>query len=314
MRTKTIATPSPGRAPIDAAARQRERSLLLTSAFDVLIDIAMIVVALWANSLLMGAEALRGTLLNAFEIMLLLLLRQIHRGRTYSYDYGPGKLEQFANFGIGAAMGLAGLWVAATAAYRWWHPPDQVRLGLYFAAAVGAINLVENAGTLWLLWRSGRDGSSLIILGQIRTRFAKLVGSAIVLCALGLNAAFAHTRLGDAAEVAGSGFVALVMLNLAVSMWRRALPSLLDRTLEESQQAMINRALVSHFEKYDGLVSVRSRISGNTPLVEVVLGFAEDRKIGEIQRVVDDVATEVRGHIPAARVTVVPTAWRPHGG
>ncbi|HWA78797.1 MAG TPA: cation transporter, partial [Acetobacteraceae bacterium] len=283
----------------------------VAGAFDMIILIGMFVTAFWANSLIMGAEGLRGLLLILFELIVLLLLRRIHRGRTHSFDYGPGKLEQFANFTIGTAMGLGGLWVAATAAYRWWNPPEQVRLGLEFAGAVAAINVMENAATLWLLWRSGRDGSSIIILGQVRTRTAKLICSVIVLCALAVNALFADQPIGSAAEVMGSGFVALVMFLLAASMWRRALPSLLDRTLEESQQQMINRALVSHFDAYDGLVSVRSRLSGNTPLVEVVLGFTEERKIGEIQRVVDNVAKEVRRYIPGSLVTVVPTALKP---
>ncbi|HUC17844.1 MAG TPA: cation transporter [Acetobacteraceae bacterium] len=300
-----------GHVSIDAAARQRERSMLVAGAFDTVILLGMFVAAFWANSLIMIAEGLRGLLLILFELIVFLLLRRIHRGRTHSFDYGPGKLEQFANFAIGTAMGLGGFWVAATAAYRWGHPPTQASLGLDFAGAVAAINVMENAATLWLLWQSGRDGSSIIILGQVRTRVAKLVCSLIVLCALIVNALFADRPIGAAAEVLGSAFVALVMLHLAASMWRRALPSLLDRTLEESQQQMINRALVSHFDDYDGLVSVRSRLSGNTPLVEVVLGFTADRKIGEIQRVVDNVAKEVRQYIPGSLVTVVPTAWSP---
>ncbi|HTU55926.1 MAG TPA: cation transporter [Acetobacteraceae bacterium] len=305
--------PSRGHAVVDEAARRRERSMLVACVSDIVVLIGMIVTALWANSLMLGAEALRNVLLITFQMLALLLLRNIHRGRTRSFDYGAGKLEHFANFGIGVAMGIGGLWVAAGAAYRWWHPPEQVRLGLEFAAAVSAIHVVQNALAFWLLWRSGRDGSSLIMLGQVRTRLAKVICSAVVLCGLAVNATFAGGPVGVAAEVMGSAFMALVMLQLALSMWRQALPSLLDRTLEESQQAMINRALASHFEDYDGLVAVRSRISGKTPLVEVVLGFIEDRKMGEIQRVVDNVASEVREHIPGALVTVVPTAWRPRG-
>jgi divalent metal cation (Fe/Co/Zn/Cd) transporter len=184
-------------------------------------------------------------------------------------------------------------------------------LGLIFAAVVGVANVAQNGMAFWALWRAGRDGASVIMVGQVRTRLAKLMSSGLVLGALCVNAAFGDGPVGLAAEVLGSGFVALVMLELAVSMWRRALPSLLDHSLEEAQQALINRALISHFEEYDDLVAVRSRISGNIPLVEVVLGFAAHRAIGEIQIVVDKVAKEVRDLIPASVVTVMPVAWRP---
>ncbi len=297
--------PSPS-SPVDAVALQRERSMLLAGSSDLVIIIAAFAVGLWANSLMMGAEALRGLLLLALETVLFLLLRRIHRGRTHDFDYGAGKLEQFANLGIGTAMGLGGLWVGGSAAYRWWHPPDQTSLGLVFAAVVGVVNVAQNGWAFWALWRAGRDGASVIMVGQIRTRLAKLISSTLVLGALCVNAAFGDGPVGVAAEVLGSGFVALVMFELAVSMWRRALPSLLDRTLEEAQQELIDRALISHFDEYDDLVAVRSRVSGNTPLVEVVLGFTADRRIGEIQLVVDKVTRSVQALIPSSVVTVTP--------
>jgi divalent metal cation (Fe/Co/Zn/Cd) transporter len=282
--------------------------MLLAALSDVVVIIAAAAVGIWANSLMIGAEVLRGTLLLSLELLLLVLLRRIHRGRTREFDYGAGKLEQFANLGIGAAMGLGGLWVAASAVYRWAHPPEQAGLGLAFAAAVGLVNVIQNGLAFWALWRAGRDGASLIMVGQVRTRLAKFTSSGIVFGALCVNAAFGAGPVGLLAEVLGSGFVALVMLQLAVSMWRQALPSLLDRTLEEGQQTLINRVLAGNFEAYDDLVAVRSRISGSTPMVEVVLGFAPQRQIGEIQGVADTVAREVEELLPGSVVTVTPVA------
>ncbi len=293
---------------IPAAARDRERSMLVATLSDFVLILVAVAAGVWANSLMILAESLRGTLLFALELMLLLLLRRIHRGRTHDFDYGSGKMEQFANLGIGLAMGLGGLWVAGAAAYRWWNPPDQASLGLVFAALVGGVNVLQNGVAFRGLWLAGRDGSSVIMVGQIRTRLAKLVSSGIVLVALCANAVFGDGPLGVAAEVLGSGFVALVMLELAVSMWRQSLPSLLDRTLAEAQQELINRSLISHFEQYDELVAVRSRLSGDTPMVEIVLGFAGHRQMAEIQQVVDKVAADLRHLIPGSIVSVAPVA------
>lgn len=291
---------------LDAAALARERSMLLAALTDLLLIVGLFITGVWANSLMIIAEGVRALLLVALEFLLLLLLRRIQRGRTFDFDYGPGKLEQFANAGIGTAMGVAGLWVAANAAYRWWNPPDQAAVGLLFAACVGAANLIQNAIVFRALWKAGRDGASVIMTGQVRTRLAKLVSSALVLLALGVNLAFSGGPIGHMAEVVGSAFVAFVMLQLAVSMWRQALPSLLDRTLEERQQRLINRALVSHFEAYDSLIAVRSRLSGNTPYVEIELGFSPERSMGDVQSVADRVRAEVTALIPGAVVMVVP--------
>lgn len=293
---------------IDALALRRERSIMFAGLSDMVVIVAALVAALWGNSLMMAAEALRGQLLVAMEMLLLILLRRIHRGRTHGFDYGAGKLEQFGNLAIGTAMGLGGLWVGAAAAYRWWNPPQQVALGLGFAVLVGVVNVAQNGVAFAGLWRASRDGTSLIMIGQVRTRLAKLISSGIVCAALFVNVGLGGSVWGLLAEVLGSGFVALVMLQLAVEMWRQALPSLLDHTLDEARQRSINRVLVQHFEGYDELLAVRSRLSGNTALVEVVLGFQPQRLIGDIQVVVDHVAKDVGDLIPGAFVSIIPVA------
>jgi divalent metal cation (Fe/Co/Zn/Cd) transporter len=297
---------------IDPASRQRERSILFAGLSDMAIILAALIAAVWGNSLMMAAEALRGLLLVIMEMLLLVLLRRIHRGRTHGFDYGAGKLEQFGNLAIGTAMGLGGLWVGGTAAFRWWNPPEQATAGLSFAVLVGVVNVVQNGMALVGLWRAGRDGTSLIMVGQVRTRLAKLISSVIVFAALCINALLGDKVGGLLAEVLGSGFVALIMLQLAVEMWRHALPSLLDRTLDESRQQAINRVLAQHFDGYDELQSVRSRLSGNMALVEVVLGFEPQRPIGEIQIVIDRVAKDVGDLIPGALVSIIPVALQHH--
>lgn len=282
--------------------------MLLAGLSDVVIICLALVAAIWGNSLMMAAETLRGALLVALEMVLLVLLRRIHRGRTQQFDYGAGKLEQFANLGIGTAMGLAGAWVAVSAAYRWWNPPAHASGGLIFAVAIGALNLVQNGLALWGLWRAGQDGTSLIINGQIRTRLTKLASSGIVFVALCVNATLGSGVWGRIAEVAGSAFVAIVMLELAVSMWRQALPSLLDRTLDEGRQSAINQVLAAHFEGYDDLIAVRSRLSGKTAFVEVVLGFDPKLTIGEVQSWADRMTADIGELIPEASVAIIPTA------
>lgn len=282
--------------------------MLVAALSDSGILVMYLIAGFWANSLTILAEWLRGTLLLILEVVLLFLLRRIHRGRIEAYDYGSGKIEQFANLSIGVVMGLAGLWVGGTAAYRWWYPPEQASAGLVFCAVAGALNVVVNGAAFWVLWRAGRDGTSVIMLGQIRTRLTKLISSAVVLLALMVNALFGDSRIGIAAEVLGSAFVSLVMLELAVSMWRNSLPSLLDATLAEAQQERINRALARHFDAYDDLVAVRSRLSGRTPIIEITLGFAGRREMAEVQQVVGRLSAEVEALIPGARVLVIPVA------
>lgn len=305
---------SPPRPPLlDASALRRERSILLACLLDWALILPYLAVGLAANSLTLVAEAMRGALMVLLEMVLLVVMRRIHRGRTGEYEYGVAKLEQFANLSIGVAMGAAGLWVVFSAVTRWWSPPEQAGLGLVLATALSAANLAMNAIALRALWLAGRDGTSAIMTVQIRSRVVKLLSSGIVALAIAVNTGAgliggAPAWLAPFAEAAGTGFVGVVMIQLSVSLWRESVPHLLDRSLDEARQASINRALAAHFMDYDALLGVRSRVAGKEAQVEIALGFAPERRIGEIQRVADAVAAEIGMLIPGSVVTVTPVA------
>lgn len=297
-----------GAVAVDPVALERERSILIACLCDIALIAPFITVGLWANSLMMLAECARGTLLVILELLLLVLMRRIHRGHIHDYDYGSGKIEQFANAGIGTAMGLAGVWVAGSSLWRWFHPPEQDAFGLLMVAALGGVNLILNAWLFWKLWRAARDGASIILTGQVKTRLVKVLSSGIVMVAFCVNAVFVEGVVGQVAELIGGLFIAAAMVQLSVSMWRQALPSLLDRTLEEAQQQRINRALAAHFDAYDSFIGVRSRLAGNTPHVQVELGFAGGRPLGDVQAVMDRVQAEIVSLLPGAVVTIIPRA------
>lgn len=288
--------------------KARERSLLIAIVLDVGITFPQVAVAIWSGSLTMLAELVRAVLLTALEVFVFRTLQRVHRNRLPDYDFGSGKLEQFANMLVGAAMLLGAGWIALKMIGRVNAPPLQDAAGLWAAAGMGFANLALNAYCFHALWRSGRDGTSIIINGQIQSRLAKLLASALVAIAMLVNAAADTPSTALAADLAGSALVVIVMVLLGGSLWRKALPHLLDRTIDENGQASINRVLAQHFDTYDALGYVRARLSGDGALVEIELRFASETPLSAAQRVVDVVSREVAELIPGARVTVVPTA------
>lgn len=221
-------------------------------------------------------------------------------------------MEGFANLAIGVAIGLLGAWLVFAALDRYGAPKEQPAAGMVLAGIATLGNLALNAIALRALWLAGRDGTSAIMTVQIRSRFVKLLASAVVAATIALNAVadllHAPPRLSALAEAGGTIFVGLVMVQLCVSLWRESVPHLLDRSLDEGRQASINRVLAGHFMAYDALLSVRSRVAGKQAHVDIGLGFEPRRTIGEIQLVADAIATDLTGLIPGANVTVTPIA------
>jgi cation diffusion facilitator family transporter len=294
---------------LDPAARARESSMLFGVLADCGIMIPFVAISLWSGSLTILAEVLRGGLLIALEVLVLLLLRRIHRGRLTAFEYGTGKLEQFANLVVGAAMLLAALWLAAQAIGRLGAPPPAPSGGSMVAAMLATgTNFLLNGLVAVSLWRAGRDGTSVIMTGQIRSRLSKLFASAMVVLAMVVAALAPGSRTGQLADVCGTLFVAVVMLGFALRLARDSLPDLLDRSLDEERQMQINGALSARFEDYEALLAVRSRQSGRMLYVEVELGIAPEQSMAATDRVMRRLEAEIATRIPGSVVTVIPRA------
>lgn len=292
------------------AERARERAMLTGSVLDVSINLAKLVAAIWANSLTLLGDWLRGGLLTLLDILLLVLLRKIHRGRLGGYDYGTRKLEQFLNLMVGSAMILAALWLAVATYLRSGEHQEQSAAGLLFALAASAANLVINFYVLWRLWGVARDGTSVILSGQLASRLMKTLASIGVALAIGVNAAFHGTPTGAWADTLGALLVLVTMVGFGAKIIGDALPHLLDRALAESRQVVINNALASQFEDYDELRAVRTRTEGRDAWIEIEVGFAPDRSLGEVEAAAERLAEHVRQRIPQAQVLVIPRVSR----
>lgn len=300
--------PSVSTDAVDARARERERAILVGLLLDSLVFFPYLAIALWSNSLTLIGEVTRGGLMMLLEAYLLLVLRRIHRSRMPGYEYGTGNLEQFGNLAVGAMMIGAALWMLASIALRYAEPVQHAGAGLLLGVVMALVNLALNLAALRSVWHAGRDGTSIIVSGQIRSRLSKTISSAVVVLVAVVNDLAAGEWLGRVADLVGAAFVVCVMVSLGVELCRKALPPLLDRTLEERMQVTINQVLARRFEEFDGLGRVRSRRLGGGSVVEIHLGFAAGRSLGEAQRVADAIAAEIGALIPGAEVVTVPYA------
>jgi divalent metal cation (Fe/Co/Zn/Cd) transporter len=299
----------PGTAGPDAAALAREGSLLGSILADCCMVLLFGAVAVWSQSMTTLAELVRGALLTALEVVVYLLMRRIHRGRMSAYEFGSGKIEQFVNLVVGLAMAAGAAWVTTRAIGRFTAGDAAVvgsSLSLWAAAGAAGLNLAVNAAAGLALWRAGRDGTSVLMTGQIRSRVSKILASAVAVVAVLVAALAPGSTISRMADLGGTLFVAAVMLGVTAKLWRESLPDLLDRSLDEERQMLLNRALGAHFADYDALLSVRSRSSGRSVHVKIELGFAGQQPLAAVDAVIAALSAEIARLIPGAEVTIVP--------
>lgn len=287
---------------------QKERAVLFAILFDVSVFIPYTVTVWHVGSLSMLAELLRGGLLLAVESVALVTLRASHRGRAYFYEFGVGKLERMLAAAIGLLLVVAAAFVLAKVMDSSERPP----LPTFWAAAAMVLvvyNLISNALPLIPLWRASRDSPSIIILAQLRSRVAKAVASVIVVACVALDLYSPNKELALVADDVGGVVGSAFMLVVGARMIAESLPDLLDRALAEPLQLKVNAALAALYDRYEQLISVRTRRSGTAPHVEITVGFNPARTMADVSAVAQDLERALKAAIPEADVVVITRAY-----
>jgi divalent metal cation (Fe/Co/Zn/Cd) transporter len=290
--------------------RARERAVVRVFALDFVAGWGMLITALLADSLTMIAEGVRGFLMLIIEVVALVTLRRIHRGRFAEYDYGTGKIERLVNVGIGAGLLIAAVSVAWNALARLDHEPSSSAVFYVVAALFIEYNVIINIYGIISFLRVNRDRPSIIVESQIAARGARTTASVIVFVIALLGGVIPDPTVANFLDLVGAGFVCVLMVRIGIQLVRESLPDLLDRALPDATQRHIYRVLAENYAGYDDVVAVRSRRSGEHLLIEVELGFRKETTMAQVTALQDRLAEQLRSGLPEARLHVVPALTR----
>jgi cation diffusion facilitator family transporter len=248
--------------------KRRESALIMALSLDGAMLFLYLVIGIWAGSITILAEAIRGGLLLIVGLASLVTLRRIHRGQLGPYDYGAGKLEQSLTVAIGFLL-------IVSAALLFWRltglePVESRTFGqAAFSITSVTVNLIINASQLWFLHKASRGGDSVIMTAQYWSRWVKTVASFIVVLTVSYAMVADDPSSALVAEQLGTLLVVAIMIGTGAAMIKGSLPDLLDRSLPEAMQFAINRVLAANIDGYEQIGRVRSRRSGNTTHVEI---------------------------------------------
>jgi cation diffusion facilitator family transporter len=297
------------RGTITPDQRKKENSILFSLIADMGILGVFFIVGIAGGSLTILAEMIRGTLMNAIEGLSLLVMRRVHRETLFTLEFGPGKLERVANIGIAISMVIGAGWVIMNAVLMLSGERELASpFGLALAAVCAAVNTYINLLAWDAIRRAAQTGKSVIMQAQLKSREVKLISSVFIQAALTVATLTPDPIVVTWAEVIGSTIVAGVILLNAIDMFRAGLPDLLDRTVDESVQIAINRALAKHFDDFDTLGRVRSRRSGHKVFVEVALGFDPTLTMADVGRRISNLENSLRAEIEHVDVAILAAA------
>ncbi len=196
-----------------------DRKLWASAVLNVAIALAEFLGGLLSGSLALLSDAVH----NAGDVVSLALAiwaRKVGRKlATYRHTYGFRRAEVIASLGNAVALLAVTVLIAREAVHRFLHP-EPVAQGIMLG--VGAVALLANAGSVWLLHRHEKDDVN------VRSAFLHLVQDALASLAVVGAALFAGTGIGPYMDPAAALLVGIVVMRSGYSLVQETVSTLLE--------------------------------------------------------------------------------------
>jgi ferrous-iron efflux pump FieF len=278
------------------------RTAVIAGAVDTLITLAAL---LAAQSAVLLADFLKTGLEFVAVLLAWLALRRLARGGGDAYEYGLGKLENLSSLIVAALMILVFIVITLNAVRGLINPGHVGGIGV----AISLVAQVVYGGINAWLWRRCRRAAltenSPLMASQGKLFFTKLVGNVFIFVSLSLSLLLAERAWSVYIDPVASLLIAVSILVSAIGVFSSSAYDLLDGTLEEKDKLDLMRELVLQFERYDVLHGVRSRRAGNRVFIDIHVGYAAERRMGDVERDIAAIRAAVARRFEHASVTVV---------
>ncbi len=263
-------------------------------------------IAVTSNSLALWADWI-ATLLDFLAVFLAWWgLRKSEAGKTDNYHYGFGRYESLVSMGMAALMVVSFACIAAAAVVRFLNPVAIGGIGVLIGIALHVIFGFIN-GRLWIQsLRLERRAKTPLITAQRRVFTVKAGANLMMFATLSVSFFFREQAWALYADPLAAFVIGLMLLGGATRMLKFSVRDLLDCALEERSQLLILRSLALHFDQFEQISDIRTRLSGGKIYVEIFLVFDPVQPHGAVMQTVRSLAEEIKASIRCDEVLIIP--------
>jgi cation diffusion facilitator family transporter len=299
---------APGEGGDEIPLAIKQRMVLTSLVIDFVLWLPDIVAAVLSMSIVLFADAVKCANEILATFFAYLTIRKMAKGGAGAYDYGMGKFETMTSIITGGVMFISLALVFFIAIYRIVNPESIVLEGAYLGVVLMVIGVCMNTFLWRKNYRLNQKEPSPIMDSQWRLFRTKAFSDFSVLLSLVFSLALSRFAWSLYIDPVASFFIAGILFFSGARVIRSSLPDLLDRTLDEELQMVIVRHLAQFFNDYSALHGVRSRRSGSNVYIEIFLEFDGEKKMCEVQEIIDRIKASIEAQIPKSTVSIVPTS------
>jgi cation diffusion facilitator family transporter len=286
----------------------KEHVILKSLVIDICLWIPDIILAFLSGSVTLYADAIKSGNEIISTFFTWIALRKIAKGESQIYDYGMGKFESLTGMITGIIMFLSLVLIFSITMYKLLNPSLLHKEATLAALIMMGIGAIVN---LWLYREKkhlAEKEYSPAIEAQMRLFKTKAITDTTVLAAL-VPAVLLHEYSWSVyIDPLASLVVIGIFLHSGYRIISSLLPDLLDKTIDEELQLVIVRTLSEFFEDYEAFHGVRSRRGGKHIYIEIFLEFPGERRMAEVQAIINRMKQSLENEIPNSSVIIVPSS------
>jgi len=290
----------------ESDAHRQEKAVRLNLLLDIGLFVPVLTVAVLANSMLLLTDFFEYAKWITSSLVSLLILRRIRQGRTEAYEYGTEKIEVLGGTFVAGLM-LVGMVVMVGVIIGRIITPEAIVPG--FGLVGMLVHLAGTGMNGWLWFRNKRiaeETGGPILEATWRGHRADTFMSIGIIISLGLTLSLQHYPWAVYIDPICALAALLYPAGAFVTILRRSLDELTDKTLNEAVQMQIVKQLAECYDGYESFHGIRTRRAGRRSFVEIRLGFRADLTVGEMMDTVHHLKNGLESDIPGVEVTVAP--------
>jgi cation diffusion facilitator family transporter len=295
--------------PVAAHARKKEGLLLNFLIIDIIVLLARIVISFASNSMSMYTTAVKAGVSVLTALISYVSIKWISRGENDSFNYGYGKVESISSILKASALLLSFAILVYTSVARLSAP-----VAVNVAGSIVAVAFLGfvTCGGIYRWTRINRfiahGDRSPVLWSQSKATISSVIVNAGSMMAVLCSLLFMNYSWAVYIDPAFSIMLSAYILITAYTILSGSMGDLLDKTIDESMQLIIVRALAEFFDEYTQILGVRSRRSGGMIFIEIQLEFETDKKMGDVQSVIDRMQRRLEESIKDSKITIIPRA------
>lgn len=288
--------------------QKKTRLALLAFASGFLLNSIGFITALFSHSLIAITDTINGMVESLSMLFAWMALKGVEKANKEEYNYGRGKLENFASIGIAIALVISFVMIMKHAIERLIHP-EEIKMGA--AALYVGISLLS-AVINFILWKKAHrihhEAPSPSIHSQEHVFLEKVFTSVVIILSLGISIFLEKLgyKWGAYIDPVISIGLAFIILFSAYNIIKKSMYELLDGTLEESLQILIMRELTRNFMEFKELHGIRSHRVGDIIFIEIFIDFEDDLSMKDVHIKIKKIKNDIETRIKGSQVMIVP--------